>query len=45
MRPCACACSYGLPVPPVADYVQRVRELPGVKAWIDGRWPSRFPGI
>ena len=28
--------SYGLPVPkPVADYVQRVRELPGVKAWID----------
>ncbi|MDP2769522.1 MAG: glutathione S-transferase family protein [Giesbergeria sp.] len=28
--------SYGLPVPkPIADYVQRVRELPGVKAWID----------
>jgi glutathione S-transferase len=28
--------TYGLPVPkPVADYVQRVRELPGVKAWID----------
>jgi len=29
--------SYGLPVPAhIADYVQRVRALPGVKAWIDG---------
>ncbi|MBS0390291.1 MAG: glutathione S-transferase family protein [Comamonadaceae bacterium] len=29
--------SYGLPVPePIAAYVQRVRELPGVQAWIDG---------
>jgi len=29
--------SYGLPVPQhIADYVQRVRALPGVKAWIDG---------
>ena len=28
--------TYGLPVPPpVGDYVQRVRALPGVKAWID----------
>lgn len=28
--------TYGLPVPPhIAAYVQRVRELPGVKAWID----------
>jgi len=28
--------AYALPVPPhVADYVQRVRALPGVKAWID----------
>jgi glutathione S-transferase len=29
--------SYGLPVPPhIQAYVQRVRVLPGVKAWIDG---------
>ena len=29
--------SYALPVPPhVAAYVERVRALPGVKAWIDG---------
>ena len=29
--------SYGLPVPPhIQAYVQRVRALPGVKAWIDG---------
>ena len=28
--------SYGLPLPAhIADYVQRVRDLPGVKAWID----------
>ena len=28
--------TYALPVPPhIAAYVQRVRELPGVKAWID----------
>ena len=28
--------SYGLPVPPhIQDYVQHVRQLPGVKAWID----------
>lgn len=28
--------TYGLPVPPhIAAYVQCVRELPGVKAWID----------
>lgn len=28
--------SYALPVPqPIADYVQRVSALPGVKAWID----------
>ena len=29
--------TYALPVSPVvAAYVQRVSELPGVKAWIDG---------
>jgi glutathione S-transferase len=29
--------TYALPVPAqVADYVQRVHELPGVKAWVDG---------
>lgn len=29
--------TYALPVPaPIAAYVQRVCELPGVKAWIDG---------
>ena len=29
--------TYALPVPPhIQAYVQRVRELPGVKAWIDG---------
>jgi glutathione S-transferase len=29
--------TYGLPVPPdVAAYVARVRELPGVKAWVQG---------
>ena len=29
--------SYALPLPAhIAAYVQRVRELPGVKAWIDG---------
>lgn len=29
--------TYALPMPPqIAAYVQRVRELPGVKAWIDG---------
>ena len=29
--------TYALPLPPhIAAYVQRVRELPGVKAWIDG---------
>ena len=29
--------SYGLPVPPpIAAYVERVRALPGVKAWIEG---------
>jgi glutathione S-transferase len=29
--------SYGLPVPAhIAAYVQRVRELPGVQAWVDG---------
>lgn len=28
--------NYGLPLPePIAAYVQRVRELPGVQAWID----------
>ena len=28
--------TYGLPLPaPIAAYVQRVRELPGVKAWVD----------
>jgi glutathione S-transferase len=28
--------SYGIPVPQhIADYLQRVVELPGVKAWID----------
>lgn len=28
--------AYGLPVPAhIAEYIQRVRELPGVKAWID----------
>ncbi|MBX9833225.1 MAG: glutathione S-transferase, partial [Burkholderiaceae bacterium] len=28
--------TYALPLPPhIADYVQRVRALPGVKAWID----------
>ena len=29
--------TYALPLPPaIADYVQRVRALPGVKDWIDG---------
>ena len=29
--------TYGLPVPPhIAAYVERVRALPGVRAWIDG---------
>ena len=29
--------TYGLPVPPaIADYIDRVCALPGVKAWIDG---------
>ena len=29
--------TYALPMPPhIAAYVQRVRELPGVKAWIEG---------
>ncbi|MBS0293261.1 MAG: glutathione S-transferase family protein [Proteobacteria bacterium] len=29
--------TYGLPMPePIAAYVQRVRALPGVQAWIDG---------
>ncbi|MBU1360697.1 MAG: glutathione S-transferase family protein [Gammaproteobacteria bacterium] len=29
--------TYGLPVPPaIADYVERVRALPGVRAWIEG---------
>jgi glutathione S-transferase len=29
--------TYALPVPPaIADYVQRVTELPGVAAWIEG---------
>ena len=33
---CMRLATYGLPVPPhIAAYVQRVRELPGVKAWID----------
>jgi glutathione S-transferase len=28
--------TYGLPVPPhIAAYVERVRALPGVRAWID----------
>ena len=34
---CMRLATYGLPVPAhIADYVQRVRALPGVKAWIDG---------
>ena len=34
--------SYALPVPaPIAAYVQRVQELPGVKAWIDGALAER----
>ena len=29
--------TYGLPLPPtIADYVERVQALPGVKAWMDG---------
>ena len=29
--------TYALPVPPaIGDYVERVRALPGVRAWIDG---------
>jgi len=29
--------TYALPVPaPILDYMRRVQELPGVKAWIDG---------
>ena len=33
---CMRLATYGLPVPAhVSAYVQRVRELPGVKAWID----------
>ncbi|MFN3376773.1 MAG: glutathione S-transferase family protein [Burkholderiaceae bacterium] len=34
---CMRLATYSLPVPPhIADYVQRVQQLPGVKAWIDG---------
>ena len=34
---CMRLATYALPLPePIAAYVQRVRELPGVKAWIDG---------
>ncbi|ABM57230.1 glutathione S-transferase family protein [Verminephrobacter eiseniae] len=34
---CMRLASYALPVPPpIADYVQRVQALPGVRAWIDG---------
>ena len=34
--------TYGLPVPqPIADYVRRVQQLPGVKAWIDGALAER----
>ena len=34
---CMRLATYGLPVPAhIADYVQRVQQLPGVKAWIDG---------
>ena len=34
--------SYGLPVPEhIQAYVQRVRALPGVKAWIDGALAER----
>jgi glutathione S-transferase len=36
--------TYGLPVPPaIAAYVERVQQLPGVKAWIDeARVEKRF---
>ena len=34
--------TYALPVPaPIAAYVQRVQELPGVKAWIDAALAER----
>ncbi|GAA4425690.1 glutathione S-transferase family protein [Acidovorax lacteus] len=34
---CMRLATYGLPVPPhIAEYVQRVQQLPSVKAWIDG---------
>lgn len=34
--------TYALPVPPqIAAYVQRVSELPGVKAWIEGALAER----
>ena len=34
---CMRLATYALPLPePIAGYVQRVQQLPGVKAWIDG---------
>lgn len=34
---CTRLATYALPLPPtIADYVERVHALPGVKAWIDG---------
>lgn len=39
---CMRLATYALPVPaPVAAYVERVRALPGVKAWIDGALAER----
>ena len=34
---CMHLATYALPLPaPITDYMQRVQQLPGVKAWIDG---------
>ncbi|HRM95152.1 MAG TPA: glutathione S-transferase C-terminal domain-containing protein, partial [Alicycliphilus sp.] len=39
---CMRLATYALPVPqPIADYVRRVQQLPGVKAWIDGALAER----
>ena len=39
---CMRLATYALPVPqPIADYVRRVQQLPGVKAWIDAALAER----
>ena len=39
---CMRLATYALPLPPtIADYVERVQALPGVKAWMDGALAER----